>query len=201
MTETSLTLLGRLQRQPDAASWQRLVEIYQPLIGRYLARSQLQMADLENLVQDVLKIVVQKVPEFQRGREGSFRAWLRVVTANCLQAHWRSQKNHPSGTGDSEFFQTLQQLEDSQSPLAQAWDAEHDRFVVRRLLEIIEPHFEPATLQAFRKVVMDGHKPAMVASEMGISVNAVFLAKSKILRRLRQELAGLLEDETFVGQV
>jgi RNA polymerase sigma-70 factor (ECF subfamily) len=192
MPETSLTLLERLQRQPDPASWQRLVDIYAPLIRRWLARSPLQSADHEDLTQEVLKIVVQKLPDFERRREGSFRAWLRVVTANCLQAHWRSEKYRQLATGGSDFLQKLQELEDPQSALAQAWDAEHDRHVVRRLLELIEPQVEPTTLKAFRRVVMDGQKPAQVAAELGISVNAVFLGKSKILRQLRQELGDIL---------
>ena len=192
MTETSLSLLERLQQQPDDVSWQKLVDIYAPLIGRWLMRSPLQKADHEDLVQEVLKIVVQKLPEFQRRREGSFRAWLRVVSVNCLREFWRSSKHQPVATGDSNFLQQLQELEDPHSALAQAWDTEHDRYVVRRLLEIIEPQFEPTTRQAFRRVVLEREKPAAVAAELGISVNAVFLAKSKILRQLRKEIDGFL---------
>jgi len=149
-----------------------------------LSRSPLQSANHEDVVQDVLKIVVQKLPDFERRREGSFRAWLRVVTANCLRAHWRSEKYRPLATGDSEFLQKLQELEDPDSALAQAWDAEHDRHVARRLLELIEPQFEPATLVAFRKVVIEGLKPARV-----------------ILGQLRHELAGLLSEDEISGQV
>ena len=192
MAETSFTLLDRLQSQPDPASWQRLVDIYSPLIKRWLSRSPLQNADHEDLTQEVLKIVVQKLPEFQRRREGSFRAWLRGITVNCMREFWRSSKQQPVATGDSDFLQSLQEQEDPHSKLAKGWDAEHDRHVVRRLLELIGPLFEPTTLQAFRKVVLEGQKPAQVAAELGISVNAVFLAKSKILRQLRQEIDGLL---------
>ncbi len=192
MHETSFSLLDRLQQQPDADSWQKLVAIYTPLIGHWLTRTPLQRADHDDLIQEVLKIVVQKLPEFQRQREGSFRAWLRVVTTNCLRGHWRSEKYRPLATGDSDFLLKLQELEDPHSALAKAWDIEHDRHVVRRLLELIAPQFEATTLEAFRRVVQEGHKPAQVAAELGISVNAVFLAKSKILRQLRQELAGLL---------
>jgi len=192
MTDTSLSLLERLQTQPDELSWQRLVDIYAPLIGRVLARSPLQNADREDLVQEVLKLVVQKLPEFQRRREGSFRAWLRVVTVNCLREFWRSSRHQPVATGDSDFLQKLQELEDPQSELTKIWDTEHDRHVVRRLLELIGPQYEPTTLQAFRRVVLEGQKPAQVAAELNISVNAVFLAKSKVLRQLRQEIAGLL---------
>jgi RNA polymerase sigma factor (sigma-70 family) len=192
MAETSLTLLARLQQKSDPASWQRLVDIYVPLIGRWLSRSPLQSADHDDIAQEVLQIVVHKLPDFERRLAGSFRAWLRVVTANCLKAHWRSEKYRPLATGDSDFCRQLQQLEDPHSALARAWDAEHDHHIVRRLLELIEPQFEPTTLQAFRKVVMEGQKPAAVAVGLGISVNAVLLAKSKILRQLRLELGDIL---------
>lgn len=139
MAEASLTLLDHLQRHSDAASWQRLVDIYAPLIGRWLARSPLQSADHDDITQEVLKIVVQKLPDFERRRVGSFHAWLRVVTANCLKAHWRSEKYRPQATGDSEFCIQLQQLEDPHSALAQAWDAEHDQHVVRRLPGVDQP--------------------------------------------------------------
>ncbi|MCY2987066.1 MAG: sigma-70 family RNA polymerase sigma factor [Planctomycetota bacterium] len=135
MTETSLSLLQRLQQRPDNSSWQKLVDLYTPLIGRWLSRSPLQQADRDDLVQEVLQIVVQKLPEFQRRREGSFRAWLRTVSVNCLREFWRSSKQHPVATGDSDFLQQLQELEDPHSALAQTWDTEHDRYVVRRLLE------------------------------------------------------------------
>jgi RNA polymerase sigma-70 factor (ECF subfamily) len=192
MTETSLSLLGRLQQRPDPESWQRLVEIYAPLIARWLARSPLQNADHEDLSQDVLRIVLEKLPEFQRRREGSFRAWLRVVTVNRLREFWRARQARPVATGDSDFLGRLQELEDPHSALAQLWNSEHDRHVVRRLFELIEPHFEQASRDAFRRVVLEGQKPAQVAAELGISVNAVLLAKSRILRHLRQECDGLV---------
>lgn len=192
MTETSLTLLGRLQQDPDAASWQRLVDIYAPLIDRCLARSPLQSADHEDIIQEVLTIVVQKLPEFERRRTGSFRAWLRVVTANCLRCHWRAEKYGPLATGGSDFLRKLQELEDPHSELAQAWDAEHDRHVVQRLLELIEPQFEPTTLEAFRRLVMEGESSEQVAKDLGMSVNAVLLAKSRVLRQLRREMDGLV---------
>lgn len=192
MSDTSLTLLDRLQREPDPSAWERLVGIYAPLIGRWLARTPLQAADHEDLIQEVLGIVVRKLPEFQRRREGSFRTWLRVVTANCVRTHWRSEKYRPIATGDSDFLRKLNELEDPASAPAKAWDAEHDRHVVRRLLEMIGPQFEESSLLAFRKVVLEGQKPSKVAADLGISVNAVLLAKSKILRRLRREIEGLI---------
>lgn len=192
MAETSLTLLGRVQRSNDPSSWHQLTELYTPLISYWFARSHLQIADHEDIIQEVLTIVVRKLPEFERGGVGSFRAWLRAITANCLRSYFRSEKYRPLVTGDSHFLQKLHELEDPHSVLGKALDAEHDRYVVRRLLELIKPQFELTTLQAFQGVVLEGEKPASVAACLGISVNAVFLAKSKVLRRMRQELSGIL---------
>jgi RNA polymerase sigma-70 factor (ECF subfamily) len=87
----------------------------------------------------------------------------------------------------------LSQLEDPHSALSRQWDEEHDRHVVRKLMELIEPQFESVTLQAFRRVVFDGVPATHVATELNISVNAVLLAKSRVLKRLRQEGEGLID--------
>src|SRR5262245_13358137 len=194
MSETSFSLLERLRSQPDAAAWQRLVELYTPLIRGWLHRHQLQAQDADDLVQDVLGAVVRELPRFQHGeRRGAFRAWLRAITVNRLRGFWRARQSRPQATGDSDFANVLDQLEDPNSALSQLWDKEHDRHVMHRLLQLIEPEFSPVHWQAFRRVVQDGERAAAVAAELGVSVNVVLLAKSRILRRLRQEARGLVD--------
>ena len=95
--------------------------------------------------------------------------------------------------GESDLAQMLEQLEDPDSGLSRLWDQEHDRHVLRRLLAMIEPDFQETTWQAFRRVVLDGVPAATVAADLGLSVNAVALAKSRGLQRLRQEAKGLLD--------
>ena len=89
----------------------------------------------------------------------------------------------------------LSLLADPASALSRQWDEEHDRHVVRRLLEMLEADsaFEPITLRAFHRVVFDAMKPALVAAELNLSVNSVLLAKSRVLKWLRQEAAGLID--------
>lgn len=77
--------------------------------------------------------------------------------------------------------------------LGRRWDEEHDRHVANRLLEIVRGDFDSTTWQTFRRLAMDGASGADVAAELGISVNAVLLAKSRVLRRLRQEVKGILD--------
>jgi len=78
---TPVSLLDRLRHRPDPRSWERLVQLYEPFIRRHLSDPALG-ADTDDLVQEVLAVLVRALPSFRRGRDGSFRAWLRTVTAN-----------------------------------------------------------------------------------------------------------------------
>jgi RNA polymerase sigma-70 factor (ECF subfamily) len=194
MSETSASLLERLRLQPNEESWRRLVDLYTPLIRGWLRRHALAGADVDDLVQDVLTVVVRRLKEFHRGeRLGSFRCWLRTITVNCLRDHWRAQRARPRTTGDSDFMQVLDQMEDPNSGLSRLWDEEHDRHVTRQLLEMIRLQFAASTWQAFQRVALDGTPPDTVAAELGMTVNAVFIAKSRVLHRLRQEGEGLID--------
>jgi RNA polymerase sigma-70 factor (ECF subfamily) len=192
--ETSVSLLDRLRDKPDEAAWQRLVDIYTPLIRGWLRRYATLQQDADDVVQEVLAVVVRRLPEFHREpRTGAFRRWLRTITVNCLRDFWRSQRLRPAATGDSNVAQMLDQLADPESALSRQWDQEHDQHVTSRLLELIKPKFEPSTWQAFQRVALDGVSPDQAAAELGITTNAVFIAKSRVLARLRQEGAGLLD--------
>jgi RNA polymerase sigma-70 factor (ECF subfamily) len=147
---------------------------------------------VDDLVQDVLSVLVRELPRFDYEPErGRFRGWLRAILANRLRAFYRSRQSQPIATGASDFVQMAEQLEDPHSDLSQLWNLEHDRHVSRRLLDLIKPEFKPTTWQAFQRLALDGIKPAEVAKELGISRNAVFIAKSRVMRRLRQEMQGL----------
>jgi RNA polymerase sigma-70 factor (ECF subfamily) len=194
MSQTSVSLLDRLREQPDDPSWKRLVDLYSPLIHSWLRRYAVQPSDADDLVQEVLGAVVRDLPRFRHDRRpGAFRCWLRTITVNRLRGFWRARQARPVATGDSDLVQQLEQLEDPTSSLSQRWDAEHDRHVLNRLLELLEPEFAPTSWQAFRRVTLEGKRASDVAAELGLSVNAVLLAKSRVLRRLRQEAQDLIE--------
>jgi RNA polymerase sigma-70 factor (ECF subfamily) len=191
--ETSASLLERLRTAPDEAAWQRLDELYRPLLRRWLLRDPTLGAEAEDVVQEVMVVLVRELPGFQRRRTGSFRRWLRTITAHRLGALYRSRKNRPLALGSPLAESPLMQLADPSSELSCQWDEEHDRYVLRRLMELIGPLFEAATLAAFRRVVFDAIAPAQAAAELGLSLNAVLLAKSRVLSRLRQEAEGLID--------
>src|SRR5437868_4218271 len=131
MSDTSASLLERLRGHPDPASWQRLVDLYTPLIHHWLRRHNLQPPDAEDLAQEVLTALVAELPRFHYDRtRGSFRAWLRVITVNRLRGFWRAQRGRPTATGDRAFHERiLDQLADPHSDLSRLWDQEHDQFV------------------------------------------------------------------------
>jgi RNA polymerase sigma-70 factor (ECF subfamily) len=194
MSETSLSLLDRLRLQPDQESWQRLVELYTPLIQGWLRRNGVAPADADDLTQEVMTVVVREIPNFKHDQKpGAFRSWLRTITANRLRVLWRSRQTRPVAAGGSDFLKMLDELEDPDSDMSRLWDQQHDQHVARRVMDLVKPQFEPATWQAFRRVVLDGVKASVAAAELNISVNAVLLAKSRILSRLRQEMQGLTD--------
>jgi RNA polymerase sigma-70 factor, ECF subfamily len=194
MPETSASLLERLRLRPDEVSWRRLVDLYTPLIHGWLRRHLLPHADADDLVQEVLAVLVREVPRFEHnGRPGAFRAWLRAITVNRLREFWRDRRQRPQAFGDSDFLAKLDQLEDPASALSRLWDEAHDRHVVRRLLELIRPDFQPATWQAFEGVMLRGERPTAVAERLGVSLNTVLLAKARVLHRLREEGQGLID--------
>jgi RNA polymerase sigma-70 factor (ECF subfamily) len=191
--ETSASLLERLATCPDEASWERLDSLYQPLIRRWLAREPGLRNDVDDLVQEVMTVLVRELPGFHRQRSGSFRRWLKTITLHRLQSHLRGRR----ATGTAADSPLIEQLADPNSDLSRQWDAEHHTHVVRRLLELIEADFAPNTMTAFRRVVLDQRKPAEIAAELSMSLNAVLVAKSKVLSRLRQEARGFLDWRAF----
>ncbi|HLN33016.1 MAG TPA: RNA polymerase sigma factor [Gemmataceae bacterium] len=191
--ETSVSLLERLRTGPNEEAWQRLDDIYRPLIRRWLLRHPRLGDEAEDIVQEIMGVLIRELPGFHRQRNGSFRRWLRAITVNRVLAHHRAAQRRPQALGAPLEECPLEQLADPNSELSRLWDQEHDNYVLRRMLELIEPMFEPATLAAFRRVVFDEKEPAHVAAELGISVAAVWQAKCRVLGRLRQEAEGLID--------
>ena len=194
MLDTSLSLLDRLRQSPEDADWSRLIEAYSPLLRAWLMRSEVQAADADDLVQEVLLVVHRELPKFEHNqRRGAFRNWLRQIVVHRLRNFWRSRGRLIAVGNDSQLEEQLQQLEDDGSQLSQRWDREHNLTIARKLLELIESRFTESTRLIFRRLVVDGADADTVASETGLSLNAIFTAKSRVLRELRRLGAGLVD--------
>ena len=190
--DTSVSLLDRLAAAPTDADWRRAYDLYAPLLRQWAARAGVPAADADDLVQEVLLAVVKQVGAFDRRQAGSFRRWLRTVLGRRVTDFLRRRAVRPVATGDPDFARRLDELASPESALSRLWDREHDTHVARQALQIVQPDFAPATWQAFRRQVIDGVPAAAAASELGLTLNAALLAKSRVLKRLRQEVAGLI---------
>ena len=182
--ETSVTWIGRLAGSPDGDDWRRLDAAYRPLLLGWAARAGVGGA-AEDVVQDVMVAVVERVGEFEHRGPGAFRAWLRGILANHVRRHFARRRATPGVDLDA--------VADPHIDLGRVWDREHDEYFAARALRAAEGDFAPATWAAFRMQVVDGRGAAAAAAAAGITLNAALLAKSRVLKRLREELRGLTD--------
>lgn len=185
LTSVSLLEQARASNAPDA--WNTLVELYTPLLHAWLTAAGLQPADRDDVTQRVLEVLVRQLPDFEHsGRTGAFRAWLRGIVANFLKEFWRERSTPATDS-------LLAQLADPASALTLLWEQQHDRHLLRSLLEMVRPEFTDSTWQAFRRVTLENVPARDAASELGLSVNAVLIARSRVLSRLREHARGLVD--------
>lgn len=187
MTTTSISLLQRLRRKDESEAWERFVKLYTPLIFRWARNNGLTATEAEDLVQDVLSVVVVKIAEFQVDPEKSFRGWLRTVTVNRCRDLLRRRGRTPQVTRDGDLNPDARGGNDSFAEL------EYRQYVVNRALELMRTEFEESTWKACWECVVNDRRGDEVAQELGLTINAVYVAKSRVLRRLRHELEGLFE--------
>ena len=193
MNDTRRSLLFRAQTGEENA-WKDLIDLYRPLIIGWLNRQGVPAVDLEDLSQDVLLSVVKHLPNFEHsGNRGAFRSWLRTIVCSRTTDYWRATGTSTQASGGTGATAALQQIADPDSALNRQWDEAHDRYVLGCLLDLVDEEFEPNTLKAFRRLALDGASGAEVAGELGLSVAAVYVAKSRVLQRIRQEAEGLID--------
>jgi RNA polymerase sigma-70 factor (ECF subfamily) len=190
---TSFSLLDRA-RAHDETAWQRLVELYAPLVARWCRRRGLADADAADVWQEVLVAVAGGLGSFERRKEGSFRSWLWTITRTKI-IDLERKREVAQAEGGTTALQRLVQVVAPISPAPSDEDDSADRDVLyRRALDLIRRDFEEPTWQAFWRVVIEGREPADVAAELALTRNAVYLAKARILKRLRDEFRDLIED-------
>lgn len=184
MDSTSLSLLERLRQPLEQGAWQRFVDLYTPLLLAYARRLGLPAQDAADLVQEVLLILVRQLPRFVHDGQHSFRGWLRTVARNCWLNHCRRRRLVPLDTNDEPA---------SPDSAEEFIEREYLHSLARRALKLMQTDFEPTTWKACWETAVEGRSAAEVAAELGITPGAVYVARSRVLARLRQELQGLME--------
>jgi RNA polymerase sigma-70 factor (ECF subfamily) len=185
-------LLRVKSRQAEA--WQRLVQLYGPLVYQWCRRSSLQADDAADVGQEVFVAVANSITGFRRDRPGdSFRGWLWQITRNKICDHFRQLKDHAQAEGGSAAQRRFAEIADELPEVVPEADSGSDAPLQQRALEVVQSTVEKHTWKAFWRFTIDGQTAAQVAEELGMSVPAVYVANHRVRRKLREELRELME--------
>jgi RNA polymerase sigma-70 factor (ECF subfamily) len=189
---TRPSLLLRLRDSRDQAAWSQFVEVYAPLVYGFGRKHGLQDADAADLTQEVLRSVTGAAGRLEYDpQRGSFRGWLFTIVRNKLRNFLASPQRRWQGTGDTDSHRLLQSLPDQE----QEWDQEYEQRLFAWAVEQVRGGFEPATWQAFWQTAVEGRSAREAAEALGMSVGAVYVARSRVLARLREHVQQLQGEE------
>ena len=184
MPTTPVSLLLQL-RNATEETWKNFVDLYTPLLFHWALKSGLQQHDAAELVQEVFVTLLQALPKFEYNQQKSFRAWLFTVMRN----KWTDLERR---RGAKEVQSTLSGIS-TPSELVELEEAEYRTYLIQRAFQLMEKDFEATTIAAFRATALEDRAAADVARELGISENAVYQARKRVMAKLRESLDGMWE--------
>lgn len=186
---TRPSLLIRLRDPGEREAWSQFVHIYSSLIYRIARRDGLQDADAADVTQEVMRTVAQSMPKFEYDRDrGSFRGWLKTLTRSRIIDHQRRLKNQPVAANDAHTLAQLAQVP-AVSDHDELWETEYRQSLFDWAAERSRTEFQPSTWSAFWRTSVEGAAVKVVAAELGISVGAVYIARSRVLAHLKKVIA------------
>ena len=192
---TRPTLLMRLRNVEDAEAWREFVRLYTPLVFRHCARQGLQEADAADVAQEVMRVASQAMPEFQYdAQRGKFRGWLLQTTRHRLYKFFDRQRRSPraaSKTAVERFFEQEPNADEQKR-----WDEEYHQRLFDWAAEKAKPEFQPTTWNAFWLTAVQSVSVKEVAGQLGISIGAVYIARSRVIARLRELIETVSDDAT-----
>jgi RNA polymerase sigma factor (sigma-70 family) len=188
---TRASLLVRLRDPNDGEAWKDFVRLYAAVIYGFARKRGLQDADAADLMQEVLRSVAGHVGrlDYDPGK-GTFRGWLYAITRNKVYNFLDARRRQARGTGDSNAHQRLEEHPGRQSDSGD-WDREYERKAFAWAADRVKNEFQPNTWQAFWLTAVDGQNARDVGRRLGLSPGAVYVAKSRVLARLREEISQL----------
>lgn len=189
---TSTSLILRAQSL-DADAWERMARLYTPLVFYWTQVAKLQDADAADVVQDVFEALAKNLSNFDHGPDRPpFRGWLYGITRNKIRMHFRGKEKNAHAAGGTDAHKIYMELPEVEEVDGDDSSIASQNSLARRALELIQTDFHETTWQAFWRVAIDERPAAEVAEELGLSVGGVYTAKSRVLKRLRTELDGLV---------
>jgi RNA polymerase sigma factor (sigma-70 family) len=188
---TRASLLVRLRDPHDGDAWKEFVRLYASVIYGFARKRGLQDADAADLMQEVLRSVAGAVGrlDYDPGK-GTFRGWLYSITRNKVFNFLEARRRQARGTGDSNAHHRLEE-HPGREPEADDWDREYERKAFSWAADRVRSEFQPSTWQAFWQTAVDGQSAKDVGRRLGLSPGAVYVAKSRVLARLREEIRQL----------
>lgn len=193
---TRATLLFRLRNREDVAAWSEFVRDYGPMLYRFARSRGLQDADASDLVQEVLRSVGMAIGRLEYAKsKGGFRAWLFTIIRNKLSTYFdRRKRVVPVGNNSAEH-EMLSQASDQNADLDRQWELEYQRQLTAVAIENIKPSVQPMTWLAFELTAMQGLSAEEAAEQTGLSKGAVYVARSRMTARLRDEVQRMMAEE------
>lgn len=193
---TRASLLLRLRDGTSPEAWHEFVKLYSPLIYGFARNRGLQDADSADLMQDVLRSVSGALGRLDYDRQkGGFRAWLFTVTRNKLFSFQDRRRSQALASGDTAAVEQLNNAPDRANQLEAEWDREYERRLAAAAMEKIRVEFNEKTWQAFWLTAVDGLSAEDVKERLGMSTGSIYVAKSRVLARVKQEVELMMSDE------
>ncbi|HEV3142461.1 MAG TPA: sigma-70 family RNA polymerase sigma factor [Gemmataceae bacterium] len=190
---TRPSLLVRLRDPQDSEAWREFVDLYAPLVYGWARHKGLQDADAADITQEVFRSMAGIAPKLEYDpNRGAFRGWLFTLTRNKIRDFLVSRQARERGSGDTAMLQFLE--EQPQEAEEVEWDLEYQQRVFAWAAERVRGQFEERTWQSFWLATVEGKSGEEVAGALGMSVGAVYVAKNRVLARLREEVQELLEE-------
>lgn len=193
---TRQSLVLRLRNQDDEAAWAEFVSLYEPLVYKLARAKGLQDADAHDLCQEVFRAVAAAIERWDPDpAKGRFRGWLFRIARNLLVNFLVRQRRHGQGSGRTSVQELLEAHPDQADAQAEAEFAiEFRQRAFRWAAEQVKPEFAENTWRAFWRTGVEGISPAEAAQELGLTVGAVYVARSRVLARLRERIEQLTAD-------
>ena len=194
--DTSKSLLENARQGPNSDAWFNLHRIYDPLIAGWVLRAGIETSEVNDVTQEVLAVVAQQLPSFEHnGRVGAFRNWLKLITVNRCRRYWDAKKKQlPTLDSRDGGSKLLAELEDQRSDASALWDREHDSFVFKKLIDLIRDEFDPQEFDVFVRTTLKEESAQTISDSSGLAVTRIYKIRYKVMKRLRQFAAGILEE-------